>query len=204
MKAIRNCPAKAGPQLGLLHVLTCNVDAAARLLTKAPGLGWSSEDHPGHVLFPIFAGLLADGNGATLSEDLFAGLQGIPHDPLGMDWDGGDAAKPKLATPSLATLIASVGPSRRIDFRGRLAMLGAMRAAATRRVEGILGKKRRRHYGHAAMLVACCLELAPVVGRQKAFSAWLTDMRKEFARFHAFQGELEVALASISPPSGWL
>ncbi len=35
----------------------------------------------------------------------------------------------------------------------RDAMIDAMRVAAEKRVEGILRNSRRRHYGHAAMLV---------------------------------------------------
>lgn len=76
-------------------------------------------------------------------------------------------------------------------------MLHAMRVAAEKRVEGILDHKRRRHYGHAATLAACCLELAPVVGKQKAFSDWIDDLRKKHSRFHAFQQELKHALASV-------
>lgn len=46
------------PQLGLLRLLAGDIRAAADLLSQAPGLGWSSEEHPGHVLFPSFALLL--------------------------------------------------------------------------------------------------------------------------------------------------
>ena len=66
-------------------------------------------------------------------------------------------------------------------------ILEAMRAAATKRVDGILGNKRRRYYGHAATLVACCLELAPAAGRQKVIADWVHDLRARYARFSAFQ-----------------
>ena len=81
-KAIEHCPATAARQLGLLHLLTGDVHAAAKILAKAAGLGWSSEDHPGHVLFPACAGLLAEGTKATLSPELFAGLKQAP----GIHW----------------------------------------------------------------------------------------------------------------------
>lgn len=86
-----------------------------------------------------------------------------------------------------------------MDAGGREAMLDAVRTAATRRVEAILGNKRRRHYGHAALLLACCLELAPGVGQQSAVAEWVSDVRKRYSRFHAFQDECTRALASISP-----
>src|SRR5437667_379895 len=43
-KIVARCPRTAGRQLGLLHVLLGDLRAAADLLSKAPGLGWSSED----------------------------------------------------------------------------------------------------------------------------------------------------------------
>jgi hypothetical protein len=80
----------------------------------------------------------------------------------------------------------------------RVAMLEAMQAAAKRRVDGVLSKKRRRHYGHAAMLVACCLELGPVIGRQEVMAKWVAELRQRYSRFHAFQREVDHALAEVS------
>lgn len=197
-EAIERCPSRAGRQFGLLCVLTGDVDAAAKLLANAAGLGWSSEDHPGHVLFPVFAGLLADGARAKLSAELITSLKETPRDPLDMDWEEGGAAKPKLSTPSIAELIGTARPAARIDARGRKAMLEAMRAAATKRVEGIVGNKRRAHYRHAATLLACCLELAPAVGQQHQVREWVDEVRKAYSRFYAFQEECRRALASIS------
>ena len=194
--AIKHCSATAARQLGLLHLLTGDVHAAARILAKATGLGWSSEDHPGHVLFPACAGLLAEGTRATLSAGLFAGLKETPRDPLDMDLGSDDARTPKLTTPAIAELLVLARPGLNIDAKGREVVLEAMRAAALRRVEGILSHKRRHHYGHAATLVACCLEVAPAVGRRKELADWVDDVRKKYSRFSAFQEELTTALAS--------
>lgn len=195
-QALEVSPTKSGRQLGLLHLLTGNAREAAKLLAKAPGLGWSRDDHPGHILFPAFAGMLTDGTKAAISSQLFAGLQEIPRDPL--DWDYGERRGPRLDTPAVADLIAATGPGAKLDAKSHTAMLEAMRSAATKRVEGILGNKRRRHYAHAATLVACCVELAPVVGKQKPIATWMESLRKEYSRFYAFQEELRGALASIS------
>jgi hypothetical protein len=199
---IHRCPGKAGRELGLLQVLIGEVQSAAALLARAPGLGWSSEDHPGHVLFPVFASLLAEGTRAELAAELFASLEQAPLDPLDMGWNDDDRAeaRPKLSAPSIAELISKAHPSARIDPKDRAAMLEAMRAAAEKRAGGILGKKRRRHYRHSATLVACCLELAPVVGRQEEVADWVDDLRKRYSRFSAFQEDLKRALASISDP----
>lgn len=195
-QALEQCPTQSSRQLGLLHLLTGNMREAAKRLAKAPGLGWSRDGHPGHLLFPAFAGLLAKGTKAALSTALFAGLQQAPHDPW--DWNCAERRAPKLDTPTIVDLIAVTGSNAKLDAKSRTAVLEAMRSAATKRVEGILGNKRRRHYGHAAMLVACCVELAPVAGRETPIAAWLEDLRKEYSRFYAFQEQLRGALASIS------
>ena len=41
----------------------------------------------------------------------------------------------------------------------RVVAPAALKAAATKRMDGLLDKKRRRHYDHAARLIACCVEL---------------------------------------------
>lgn len=194
-EAKARCPPQAGRQLGLLHLLTGDVREAADLLAQAPGLGWSDEDHPGHVLFPAFASLLARSTGATLPAELLAGLQQTPRDPWDLDLDELEDEAPGLVTPPIATILER-SPSDGVDAAGREAMLEAMRLAAERRVEGVLGDKRRRHYGHAALLVACCLELAPGVGRHAAVAEWVAALRKRYARFPAFQEECDRALGS--------
>ena len=192
------CPAQAGRQLGLLRLLTGNFRAAARQLAEAPGLGWSSEDHPGHVLFPAFAGLLAGGTTAAVSAELLAGLHERPNYPWDVERGDDEDEGPMLATPSIAEIIQRMPSATRPNPRGRDAVLAAMRVAATRRVEGLLGNKRRRHYGHAALLVACCLALAPGVRRRKASAEWVAELRRRYARFHAFQAECRRALALVA------
>ena len=85
-----------------------------------------------------------------------------------------------------------------VDSNGREAMHSALRVAAAKRVEGILRNKRRRYYRHAALLVACCLQLAPVTGKEAEVAAWVGDLRRTYSRFHAFQEECKRALASIA------
>ena len=195
-KAIKHCPARVARQLGLLHLLTGNVQAVAKILAKAAGLGWSNEDHPGHVLFAACAGLLAKGTGARLSAELFAGLKETSREPWDIDPDSGNARTPEFATPSIAELIALAHPGSNIEANARQVVLEAMRVAASKRVEGILSHKRRHHYGHAAILVACCLEVAPAVGKPEEIADWVDHLRKKYSRFYAFQGELASALSS--------
>jgi len=100
--------------------------------------------------------------------------------------------------PSVAELITRAHLGARIDDRDRVAMLKAMQAAARKRVAGILGNKRRRHYDHAAILVVCCLELDSVAGKPGAIAKWVADLRRKYSRFSAFQTEVDQALAEVS------
>lgn len=195
-KALTRCPKTAGRQVGLLRVLVGDLGAAADLLSKAPGLGWSSEDHPGHLVFPLFAVLLANATARKVGDALLAELESTGRDLLAdipnEDVDG----KPKLATPSIVGLIQDACPSITMTDANRDVAITAMRVAAERRVEGILGNSRRRHYGHAALLIASCLAFAPK-GREAELSMWVADLRQQYARRSAFRQELTRAFVSL-------
>ena len=81
-KALALCPKRAGRQIGLLRVLLGDVAAAAALLSKAPGLGWSDPEHPGHAVFPLLALLLSDGTSGKVSDALVPELEATGCDPL--------------------------------------------------------------------------------------------------------------------------
>jgi hypothetical protein len=173
-----------------------DLQAAADLLSKAPGLGWSSEDHPGHVLFPVFAVLLANGTQRKASDTLLAELESTCRDPLDALSAADAETRPTLATPSIVALIRHFLSSLRMGEADRDAMLVAMRVATEKRVDGILGHSRRRYYGHAAMLAASCLALAPT-NRREDVSAWMADLRRTYKRRHAFREELRRVLESV-------
>jgi hypothetical protein len=78
----------------------------------------------------------------------------------------------------------------RVTTSQRKILLDAMKAAARKRALGVTGEKRRRHYGHAATLVACCVELEGGA----AASDWLAEIRAQTSRFYAFREELARAL----------
>jgi hypothetical protein len=127
---------------------------------------------------------------------LVANLESTYQDPLEMLGRDGADKRSILATPSIRDLIADVRPALTIHSADRNAMLTAMRVAAEKRVAGILGQSRRRHYGHAATLAACCLSVARR-DEQGATSDWIAQLRAEHSRRHAFKAELESALTSV-------
>ena len=194
--ALTHCPKSAGRQLALLRVLVGDLPAAADVLSKAPGLGWSSEDHPGHLVFPLLAVLLANGTEKRVSDALLAELESTCRDVLAAFSDEVADEKPKLATPSMVAFIQDARPIITMADADRDVAITAMRIAAEKRVEGVLGHSRRRYYGHAALLVASCLAFVPK-RREAEFSTWVADLRRQYSRRSAFKEELAQACASL-------
>jgi tetratricopeptide (TPR) repeat protein len=188
VEALEACPKQATRQRALLHVLSHDFAAAAKLLAGAPGLGWSNGEHPGHLMFPLFARLLG-GSRKPARRDL---------DPMfhrGADLDElqamtGDPEEPRLATPEVDAFVALAGDTSISDATSRRAVLAAMKKAAENRVAGVTEQKRRRHYGHAAELVAIC------VGCDKTgeTNRWAVALQAEYRRFPALRDEFDRAL----------
>ena len=156
-------------------MLVGDVTGAAAVLSKSPGLGWSNPDHPGHTLFPLLAMLLSNG---TIGDALVTELEATGRDPLESFAMTDEEHKPKLSTPSMVALIQSVRPGIALTDPDRDAAIDAMRIAAEKRTEGILGNSRRQHYGHAALLVASCVAFAPK-SRAAELLRWATDLRQQ-------------------------
>jgi hypothetical protein len=175
-EALDTYPRQSDRQRALLHVLNDDFEAAAMLLANAPGLGWSRDDHPGHLLFPLFCTLLG---GVELSTE---GARDFDAVGLMSTGDG-----PRLKTPEIGVLLDQAGVTAPTDSKTRAAVLEAMHKAAAKRIEGVTGNKRRRHYGHAASLA---LAYARVDGSPEAAS-WLAAIRDEYRRYPALQRELD-------------
>jgi len=191
-EVLPTCPAGEKRQQGLLKLLNGELQTAAELLAEAPGLGWSASDHPGHLLFTAFAVILAEGRHTGLCNQLQAELDDRIRDLFySVQFDD---EEPRLETPSITSLITNARPAMEIVAKERRTMLEAMRTAASSRVEGVLDKKRRRAYKHAARLVICCQELAPAAGMQEEVTRWVEDLRSKYSRFRAFQRQIETAL----------
>ena len=137
--------------------------------------------------------LLSNGTigGAFVTE-----LEATGRDPLESFAVTDEEHKPKLRTPSIVVLIQSVRPSIALTDPDRDAAIDAMRIAAEKRTEGILGNSRRQHYGHAALLVASCVAFAPK-SRASELLRWAADLRQQYWRRHAFREELARACESL-------
>jgi hypothetical protein len=174
-EALPHCPEQAHRQRALLHVLRGDFASAAELLAFAQGLGWSGDEHPGHLLFPLFVRVLG---GAALPD-----VSVRDHDEPGLS---ANRKGPRLSTPAVDDLIELAAPQAPSDATTRAAMVRAMRAAAEKRLAGVTENKRRRHYGHAASLALACAQVDESAGGRR----WLEAIRDACRRFPALRREL--------------
>lgn len=192
-RAVAACPKTSARQIGLLRVLLDDIQGAAVLLSSSPGLGWSNPDHPGHTLFPLFAMVLSRG---TIGDALVEEMDATGCDPLDSMFETDEGHRPRLATPSVIAVIQHARSGLVLSDADADAAIDAMRVAAEKRVEGILGHSRRRHYGHAALLVASCQAFVPTRCEAEV-SKWVEDMQQRYSRRSAFRAELAQARASL-------
>ncbi len=189
-EALEACPKQAHRQRAFLHVLLDDPEPAAKQLASAPGLGWSDSEHPGHLLFPLFEGLLG-GKSASVSSSTTR-LPGRGMDIEELELMTRDQDEPLLAAPEIDRILELAGVGVVADGKAREVVIESMRNAAERRVEGVTGKQRRRHYGHAASLVAICVAIDP----SPTTARWLTRLRDEHRRYPALRAELDRHLGS--------
>lgn len=189
-QALQACPQAAARQRAFLHVLQGEFEQAATLLAAAPGLGWSRGEHPGHLLFPMFAAFL---DVKRKPGSASAALRSYPTMDLEeLGWMTGDGAEPKLANPAVEQLLRTAGIGGIPSAAARSAVLIALRTAAERRLAGVTKQKRRSHYGHAADLVAACVACDP----SPETARWAASLTTEYRRFSALRAQLDRALGA--------
>ena len=171
-----------------LDVIVGDVPSAAKALKSAPGLGWSSDDHPGHLLFAVFAWLVGEGTAKGVSVGVLEVLKQPPRSLLDVHLEAEEGST-KLPTPAVLDVLERASVRANVAPKDRAAALDAMRTAASKRTDGVTGEKRRRHYDHAAMLVGCCVE-----AERPGSAAWLEALRARTSRFPAYQEALRAAL----------
>jgi hypothetical protein len=115
-------------------------------------------------------------------------LEATAEDPLDCLIEADEGPAPRLITPSVVALIDRARVRSALTD-GRDAVIDAMRIAAEKRVQGILEHSRRRHYGHAALLVASSVAYAPKK-RTAEFLRWAVGLDEQYRRRHAFRTEL--------------
>jgi len=184
-KALEACPEREGRQRALLDLVLADFDSAAQRLQRAPGLGWSRGEHPGSLVFQAFAFVLVLSVAPLTRVPLEADPDVVEH-----DWISHAAGVPPLEVPAVTQILATAGVLGPVGGETRAALLSAMREAAEKRVEGVTSQLRRRHYGHAAQLVATCAVLDPT----PAGVAWVSSIRSRFGRYPALQAEFNVLL----------
>jgi len=186
--ALAACPKDAVRQRAFLHVLQADFESAAALLREAPGLGWSNREHPGNLLFGLFSGLLdmkrkPASPRMELDSHVETSIEALESTAFDVEGAG-------LATPEVTEVLHAAGVKSIHNDAVRGAILAAMRKAAENRLAGVTDQKRRRHYGHAADLVATCVSCD---GSTESVR-WLACVRETYRRFPALRAELARAL----------
>lgn len=169
----------------LLHLLNNDLAAAAALLGAAAPLGWSDGQHPGHLLFPLFAQWL--GCASATAGELLSNLKHYCHKPD----DYAAPGQAQLESATVEELVCALGRMD-IDASDRQLVVSAMRKAAEGRCRAVTAKQRRRTYGHAAALVAACAEVDGENGQR-----WAAAIRALYRRYPAFRRELDQRLGNI-------
>jgi hypothetical protein len=183
-EAVKVCPKEDLRQRAFLYILLEDLQSAAKLLASAPGLGWSETEHPAHLLFPIFCRILGAEDNSLTEDD-----GSIPDDILDIDerWPSPDKnGEAHLDNPHINEILEVANIGRVTNAKDRATVLKAMRAAAEKRIEGVIEKKRRRYYGHAASLATACVAIDP----SQATKTWLDMLGKKYRRYPSFQREL--------------
>ena len=180
--AIDFCPGKARRQKALLHVVLGDFKSTAKLLASAPGLGWSDDEHPGHLLFPILCRMLGGGLEYFEREFRDPAMEAEELESLTTGHEN-----PRLPNPSIDKIITLAAPDKSSVDRERSALIKAMREAVRKRLKGLTEHKRRNHYSHAALLAAACV----AVDRSGAAAEWIAAIQSEYHRFPALRRELD-------------
>jgi len=183
--AIEECPRQAERQRALLHLLNNDLPAAAPLLAETTPLGWSGAQHPGHLLFPLFAQWL--GCASATAGELLSNLKHHCRKPD----DYADPGQAQLESATVEELVCALGRTD-IDASDRQLVVSAMRRAAEGRCGAVTANQRRRSYGHAAALVTACAEVDGEDGYR-----WAAAIRALYRRYPAFRRELDQRLGNI-------
>lgn len=189
-EAFEACPEHAARQRALLHVLQRDFASAAQLLAAAAGLGWSTGEHPGHLLFPLFARLLGGERRPRHPSLESLSRHGLRFEELDSMIDDHD--EPRLLTPDVDALLQLAGIEGIADAASRSTVVAAMRKAAENRIAGVTELKRRHHYRHAAELVATCV----ACDRTGETVHWAEALKVAYRRFPALRDALTRATAS--------
>ncbi|MBN2526843.1 MAG: hypothetical protein JXR76_10660 [Deltaproteobacteria bacterium] len=192
--ALAKCPVDELAQRAFLLLQQSDVIGAARMVGSASGLGWSSFQHPGHSMVPLLCGVFENG------EEVLRSLENVLESPSVDDFSGcteieggceETISKSVMPCPEPAALLQSVDDlckSYGNDVSVQKAVLKELKKAARKRVQGIVGNQRRRHYGHAALLMTLCVRLDDGSDTRK----WFDGLKQEYRCYPAFQCQLAI------------
>ncbi len=180
------------PVLNFIEILLGDYERPADSLARAPGLGWSAEEHPGHLIFWVFYLLLggrafrreAKTSFSTRTMDFFPWVREEKEEGF------------YSMAPGVEEVLERAEAGRDLESVERETMVHAMRRAAEKRIAGLTAKRRYKHYPHGGLLVAACHEAGCL---REIPDPWLAGILQDFSRYPAMVREIQNRLAP-----GWL
>lgn len=189
-QALRRSGKYSSPAIvGVLQLLAGEYAAAAEVLAVASGTGWSTEGHPGHMVFASIV-LLIGGKApaGSVREEACSPIETVAN-----------AIGESIPAPLLASLFDRCEATGRVPVDG---LLDALRTAAWRRIDDVTSTTHRSRYAHGARLAVCVAELQNQFGDHAGAAAWLDRVRRETKSWPMFQAELAEAMKKAGVKAG--
>jgi hypothetical protein len=194
------CDEPPSPRLmAVLDLLLGHVELAMQSLEDSSMLGWSSKDHPGHVLFPALL-LVSSGILQPESESILARLWSQLDSILGLRVDGPEAhheifaacslEHPNKISVSCRALLEPALGRLRLNKERRRALLKDLQEVTLKRVHSIVGNRFRRAYERASLVSVACAEAFFLTNDKASGLKLLKVIRQDFPRHRAFHKQL--------------
>jgi len=185
--------------LGLhCHLLKGDYENAAVLLGKSKPLGWSSGEDPGVLGVPFF--LLAEWNqGKKLTANLSslwnratdpALTFSFENDEWNEDEDRPDNRRPAKPSSRFRKYLEAVLKEMPLQAAAKEKYFGLAEKIALKRIDAIVGNKRRKSYWKAAELLLAVAEVYWSNDRPDEGRALIARIKDKYRRHSAFRGEL--------------
>jgi hypothetical protein len=180
------------PVLAHACLLAGDWDAAHHLAAQGKVLGWSSSESAQGLVVSAYLMLLSGKTPDTLPSNLVQLWQwAIQNSVAAWGWGGQQGASTTMRLEGVyAEHLARVQWTAEQQER----FLAWCLDVAQRRVNAIVGDKRRGSYDKAAVLTVACAEVLRLRGDKAAADALIGEVRNRFPRHSAFQAEMKTAL----------
>ena len=176
------------------HLLAGDWDAAYHLAASEQVLGWSSSHNTQGLVVSCCLVQLSGVVSGDLPPNLAQLWRWELQNSTGfVSWYGADTGEASLLI-RLQHAYTECLPALFLTSDQQAALLTWCLDVAQRRIDAIVSNQHRGSYDKAALLLASCTELLRLLGKAQEARALLDEVRQQFRRYRAFQGELQTAM----------